>query len=116
LSREAEDTGRIFENIVFIELFRREGEIENKNIFYYKSKKDQECDFVIAKRGKVERAIQVTYSLDEKNREREINGILAALEFYDLKDGLILTRDQEDELKINDKKIVIMPIWKWLLK
>jgi predicted AAA+ superfamily ATPase len=115
LTREPGDIGRILENIVFIELFRRQGNIENKNIFYYKSKKDQECDFVITERGIVNQAIQVTKALDEKNREREINGLLAAMEFFNLKQGFILTKDQEEEVKVKNRKIIIKPIWRWLL-
>lgn len=115
LSSEAEDYGRILENIVFIELFRREGNIENKNIFYYKSNKNQECDFVILKKGKINIAIQISYELNEKNREREIQGLLSAMDFFGLKEGLILTLDQKEEIRIEDKKIITMPVWKWLL-
>ncbi len=114
LSGEAEDQGRILENVVFIELFRRQEEIENKNIFYYKSKKSEECDFVLTRKGKVVNAIQVTYKLNEKNKGREIKGLIGALEFFNLKEGLILTLDQEEKLKINGKKIIVKPVWKWL--
>lgn len=116
LSYESNDFGRILENMVFIELFRKQGDIENKNIFYYKSDKDQECDFVISRRGKVEELIQVTYELNEKNEQREIKGLLEAMNFFKLKKGLILTYDQEKEITEQDKKIFIKPIWKWFLQ
>ncbi len=115
LTNEAEDFGRICENIVFIELFRREGNVENKSIFYYKSDNNLECDFVINKKGKISQAIQVCYKLDEKTHDREINGLLGALNFFKLQGGLILTKDQTEELTVNGKKITIKPIWKWLL-
>jgi len=115
LTNEPEDHGRILENIVFIELFRREGNIENKHIFYYKSDKDEECDFVILEKDNIKKAIQVAYSFNDKNREREINGLIKAMDFFKLKEGLILTYEQEDELNIEGKKIIIKPVWKWLL-
>jgi predicted AAA+ superfamily ATPase len=34
---------------------------------------------------------------------------------YNLDFGLILTQDEEYEEIINNKKITIMPVWKWLL-
>lgn len=116
LAREAEDYGRILENLVFIELFRREGEVENKGIFYYKSKKGEECDFVISKKGKAVSAIQVTCQLEEKNRKREIGGLLSAMEFFGLGEGLIITRDQEEQFEVGGKKVRVVPAWKWLLE
>ena len=35
---------------------------------------------------------------------------------FELKKGLILTYDQNNELKIEGKKIIIKPVWKWLLE
>jgi len=115
LSNEFKDYGRILENIVFIELFRRKGDIENKSIFYYKSKEEEECDFVVKNNNKIE-VIQVTYEMNHKNRKREIDGLLSAIKFFKLKEGTILTYDQEDEINIEKYKIKIKPIWKWLLE
>lgn len=115
LSKESEDYGRILENLVFIELFRRQKDIENKNIFYYVSDYNRECDFIIKNKG-LQEAIQVCYTLNEKNKDREINGLIDALEKFNLNRGIILTLDQQDEIKIKDKIINVIPIWKWLLE
>ena len=40
---------------------------------------------------------------------------MEAMEKFKLKEGLILTYDQEDELEIKNKKVKILPVWKWLL-
>ena len=32
------------------------------------------------------------------------------------KEGLILTFDQEDKLELDGLKIIIKPVWKWLLE
>ena len=62
-------------------------------------------------------AFQVTRSLsDVKTKQREINGLLSALNAYNLMEGIILTADETEELIIEGKKINICPIWKWLLQ
>lgn len=107
----SENFGRLLENIVFLEL-KRNSDFE---IFYHKQKK--ECDFLIKEKNKIRQAIQVCSNLnfiDTKNRE--ITGLIEAMQTYDLKQGLILTDDQEDEFLIDNLKIVIQPIWKWLLQ
>jgi len=105
----SEDKGRILENVVFLELKRNWREI-----YYFSEKK--ECDFLIRQGIKVNQAIQVCYDLNERDKEREINGLIEAMNKFKLKEGLILTYNQEDELKINNKKIIIKPAWKWLLE
>jgi hypothetical protein len=103
------DKGRILENIVFIELKRRGSEI-----FYFA--KDRECDFVLKDRKKIIMAVQVCYEITEKNRERETRGLLEAMDEFGLKQGLVLTSDQEDEMSMGKKMVVIKPVWKWLLE
>jgi len=101
--------GRIFENILFIELKRR-----FKEIFYFQEK--NECDFIIKEGIKIIYAIQACYYLNKENREREINGLIEAMEKFKLTEGLILTFEQEEEIKVGGKKIKVLPIWKWFLK
>ncbi|MBU4360548.1 ATP-binding protein, partial [Patescibacteria group bacterium] len=105
----SENYGQLLENIVFLELKRR-----GQEIYYYSDKK--ECDFLIKQGQKITEAIQVTKTLLPKNKDREINGLLGAMEKYNLKQGLILTDDLEDELKIDNKKIIIKPVYEWLLE
>ena len=58
-------------------------------------------------------AIQVCYTLNEDNKKREIDGLMEALEKFDLPTGLILTFDQEDKIEISGKTIKITPAWRW---
>jgi len=105
----SENIGRLLENLVFVELKRRGYEV-----YYHKKKK--ECNFVIKENLDITKAIQVTKSLNDKNtKKREIEGLLDAMKIYKLKEGLILTQDEEGEEIIEKKKILIKPIWKWLL-
>lgn len=105
----SENRGRYLENIVFIKL-----KSNKKQVFYHKNKK--ECDFVIKEDLKIVQAIQVCYSLNLDNEKREIDGLLDACKNYNLKKGLILTYDQEDELDIGGVKIIVKPVYKWLLE
>ncbi|OIO62687.1 hypothetical protein COT48_03985 [Candidatus Woesearchaeota archaeon CG08_land_8_20_14_0_20_47_9] len=61
-------------------------------------------------------AIQVCYELNEDNRKREFAGLIGAMKRLRLTKGIILTYDQEDELKIGGKPVVIKPVWKWLVE
>jgi len=101
--------GKLLENLVLIELKRR-----GKEIFYFQE--NRECDFVIRERGKIKKAIQVCYELSDTNREREVNGLLEAMETFKINEGLILTYDDEEEILLDKKKIVIKPVWKWVLE
>ena len=104
----SENKGRILENLVFNEL-KRDG-----NEVYYFSEKG-ECDFLLREGAKIKEAIQVCYDLNEENKDREVNGLIEAMKKFNLKEGLILTYNQDDEIKIKDRNLKVLPVWKWLL-
>ncbi|MEI7718859.1 MAG: ATP-binding protein [archaeon] len=105
----SKDNGKMLENLVFLELRRH-----FKEIFYFQDK--NECDFIIKEMEKVTKAIQVCFDFNEENKEREINGLVNAMNEFKLKEGLILTNNQEDEFIVEGNKIIIKPVWKWLLE
>jgi len=105
----SKDSGKIFENLVAISLKQKGFEI-----YYYRER--TECDFVVREKTKITKVIQATYELNDKNKEREIKGLLEAMTKFKLKEGLILTYDEEDEFKIDKKRIVVKPLWKWIIK
>jgi Predicted ATPase (AAA+ superfamily) len=104
------DIGRAIENLVFIELKRRSSQTE---IYYWKNR--EEVDFVIKKGLKVEELIQVCYSVNEETETREVSALVAAMDEFGLRKGLIITDDIEREEEIGGRRIVFMPLWKWLL-
>ncbi len=104
----SQNIGKILENLVFIELKRR-----NNEVYYHKDK--HECDFIITENMNILTAIQVTLNL-KNNKEREYSGLLEALDAYKLNTGLILTENEDYEEIVQNKKIVVKPIWKWLLE
>ncbi len=100
--------GRVLENLVFVELKRRNIEC------YYHSNKN-ECDFIVKDGIKINEAIQVCYSLDKDNREREIGGLADVMKKFRLKKGTILTMEQDEEIEMQGGKIRVVPVFKWLL-
>ena len=106
----SKDLGRKLENSVFWEL-RRNG----KNIYYF-NENGKECDFVVFKRNQVDQLIQVCHFLNSDNEQREINGLLDAMEFFKLDTGLIITFNQEDVLYSNGKRIEVIPAYKFFQK
>jgi predicted AAA+ superfamily ATPase len=107
--RFSENKGQLLENAIFIELKR-----QGLEIYYYLDK--QECDFIIKKGLQIVDAIQVCYRLKTDNKDREIKGLLDAVKKYKLKEGKILTFDQEETITKEKIKIHIMPAWKWLVE
>ena len=105
----SEDQGRMLENIVFLALRKK-----YENIFYFQE--EHECDFIIKEKEKITHAFQVCFDFNQNNKEREINGLVEALKKFKLKEGLILTYNQEDQFKIGDIVIKLLPVWKWLLQ
>lgn len=104
----SENAGKALENIVAIELFRRQEEV-----FYFKDR--SECDFVVKRGHALTSAIQVSWKLADKNRDRELKGLTDAMEQLKIKHGLVLTYDQEEQLRHNGQQIKVVPVWKWLL-
>ncbi len=103
-----EDKGHLLENLVYWEL-RRQG----KELYYFNENKS-ECDFVVMKNERIEQVIQVCYELLPENREREINGLKDAMEFFKIDNGLIVSFNQRDSFILNSKRIEILPAWEFL--
>ena len=111
-----EELGRLAENIVFLHLKRASYE-KGYEIFYWKDKEQKEVDFIVKKQLKVSEAIQVSWDIsDSKTKERETRSLLKAMSEFGLKQGLVITGDFEGEEKINGRKIIYAPLWKWLLE
>ena len=98
----------MLENVVFLELKRR-----GLELYYHRDK--QECDFIITENERATTAIQVSLTLNN-NKDREFRALLEAMDTYRMDSGLILTEAEEFEENIQGKKVVVKPIWKWLLE
>jgi len=117
--RFSQNTGKLFENAVAIELRRRKM-AGNCRLFYYKNQKGEEVDFVIQQGLKITQLIQVCYSFSEpKVKEREIRALLKASAELDCHKLMVITHDVEATEKHswfgNTGEIEFIPLWKWFL-
>lgn len=100
----SKDEGKLAENLVFIELKRRETEP-----YYWKNK--GEVDFVIKNKDRSLTAINVSYT--NEIEKREVKALLEfKKEFKKTKELIILTKDLEKQ----EQGIRFIPLWKWVLQ
>jgi len=104
------DMGRLYENLVFLQLRRK-----YKELFYFKQK--QEVDFCFYNDKKEMELINVSFSLgDYKTKHREIENLLEAMTALNITTSTLINNNIEEELIASDKTIKIIPLWKWLAK
>lgn len=104
-----DDFSKLYENAVFLHLRRQMPEI-----YYYSGK--QEVDFYCVAEGK-KVLVNVSYKIDSpKTRERELNGLLEAMEYFKMSEAYLITADEEETFQQDDRTIHILPLWKWLLR
>lgn len=109
--RFSEDKGRLLENLVLLDLFRN-----SKEVYYWKSKKGYEVDFVIHEKKQIAHAIQVCYHLSNENQEREVRGLIAAADELKPKEFLIITMNQNDTIHTHNINITIISYINWIIK
>ncbi|MEK6792439.1 MAG: ATP-binding protein [Nanoarchaeota archaeon] len=108
--------GRLYENIVAIELKRRK--IES---YYWKNVEKEEVDFIVKGDKKIEQLIQVCYDItDRDTKKREIRAILKASKELKCDNLLIINQDYSGDEDVEwfgiRKKVKFIPLWKWLLE
>lgn len=108
--RFSQESGRLLENMVFIELRRRGYQV-------YFHKKMKECDFVCLQHNKIISVIQVCEFLTPENYTRETEGLLEAMDTYHLSEGTILTRGKSEIIPLPEpaQSIHMVNIIDWLL-
>ncbi len=108
--------GRLMENAVAIEWFRRMSQNPLLEVYYWRDNRRKEVDFVIKEGLVIRELVQVCYDLEEYDtRVREITALEKAGEELGCKDLKIITWDRDDSEIINGKQISFIPLWKWLL-
>lgn len=111
-----ENIGKMAENIVFINLKRKQSANPNIELYYWKDSHHREVDFVIKNNRRLEQLIQVCWDItNPKTKNREITALLKASKELSCNNMVIITEDDEAEEAIKGKKIQFIPLWKWLL-
>lgn len=113
----SDNFGRIMENAVAIDLGRRKNYWQEKSkIFYWSDYSGKEVDFAVKNKNKITQLIQVCHKLDAMGpKEREIKALVLASDELKCDNLLIITDDEEGVEKIDGKKVIKIPLWKWLL-
>jgi predicted AAA+ superfamily ATPase len=108
------NNGRLLENLVFVELLRRNYKPE-LDLFYYKTRNDREIDFVCRKGHRVEQLIQVSYDItNPRTLKRELDALIEAAVELTCENLLLITWDKEEVIKKNELEIKLVPASKWL--
>ena len=102
----SKDLGRKFENTIYWDIRRK-----TKSVWYWYDNQS-ECDFIY-KINETYFALQVCYELHHDNQEREIKGILAAMKYFNLTDGTIVTLHQSDVIVVENYKIKVIPAYQF---
>lgn len=106
-SRRIPNDGARFENMVYLALRR-----QTKDIAYFDDD-DGECDFIVRDRHAVTAAVQACVKLTDENKDREIDGLLKAMEKFSLPSGTIVTCAQRDRLAFGSRVIDVLPFSAW---
>lgn len=104
------------ENIVFLELIRRKAlEKNDLELYYWKDAQHREVDFAVKESLNITQILQVCWEINRpETKVREIKVLLKAMEKLKLNEGLVITHDLEKEENVRSKKIIYIPLWKWL--
>lgn len=114
-TRFTNNLGRLYENLVAIEIRRRK-----KESYYWKNIEKEEVDFVIKENAKISQLIQVCSDItDQETKKREIRALLKASRDLKCDNLLVISQDYQGEEEAEwfgiKGKIKYIPLWKWLL-
>lgn len=109
--RLSENKGLLLENLIFTHLRRR-----TKRIYYYRTHKGKEVDFLWLDENDKPHLVQICFSLqDSQTKNRELKSLIEAMQELDLYNSSIITFDEEKEIRDDKRVIHIIPAWKFLL-
>lgn len=105
------NSGHLLENLVFTALRR-----VTPDIFYYKTKTGREVDFIAGRQGPSRMLVQVCESMASlQTRKRETTALAEAMTELKLSQGIIVTRNEEEQIQVDSGKIEVVPAWRFLL-
>ncbi len=104
----SDDYSKLYENMAFLHLRRK-----SREVYYFKQ--TQEVDLYM-KEDK-EYLVNVSYAIeDEKTLQREVKALLEGMVYFKLDSSYLVTANRDETIEIEGKKIVVVPMWKWLLE
>ncbi len=105
IARFSPDTGKLMENLVFLNLKK-----QYEEVFFYKTLQNLEVDFYIPARKLL---YQVSHDItNEKTKEREVRSLFAAMQEINVKESFLLTTGEETIIKNQAGTVYVLPAWK----
>ena len=100
---EYSDFGRIVENLV----------INSSQARFFWRKGTSEVDCVLVKNDVI---MPVECKYRDNIRKKDIKGLMKFLDKFEVDTGYVVTKDRDLSEIVDDKRIVYIPLWKWLLE
>ena len=79
------------------------------------TKQKKDSDFIVEKEDGSFSAIQVCHELTDDNKNREFDGLAAAVKRFGLKSGIVVTHAQSDLALHDGCEISILPVTEYLV-
>ena len=113
------DKGKLYENVVFLQLKRLQNKEPLLEIYYSKVyPHEYEVDFMLKEKNQVIKLIQVSYDLTQ-SKDREIRALLHASTEFNCRNLLVITHEYEGKERLSrlgvTRTVQFIPLWKWLL-
>jgi predicted AAA+ superfamily ATPase len=105
-----DNEGALLENFVYTVL-----RAQTRDLFYFAGSV-KECDFVVNPHGAMPLCIQVCNELTVDNRQRELQGLFEAMDFFGQNEGIIITRNESNIILEQGKTIRVVPAWEFAQK
>ncbi len=115
-TRFSADSGRFYENLVAVELLRRQSKNPSIEMYYWRNALHEEVDFVVKRSTAIDQLIQVGYDVDDPDtKKRELRALVKAGKELKCKRLLVITEDYEGCETFKKQRVRFMPMWKWLV-
>lgn len=107
------NNGHLLENLVFIDGRRR-----GRSLFYYRTRSGREVDFVWKGADRRLTLLQVCEQMPEGSdaRQRELAALREALSEQPDSRAVIVTRDEQETIRLTGGTVEVIPVWMWLLE
>lgn len=100
---EAPEPGRVVENLV----------VNSSKAQFFWRKGTAEVDCVLTEDGAI---IPLESKYKNNIQRKDLKGLLKFLKEFSLDRGYVVTKDDEEEVRVNGNQIMFIPLWKWLLQ
>jgi len=113
----SENFGWRLENVVLLELLRRNAPTR-RDVFYYRpTSRSREVDFVVSERGQVQELIQVAYDISNpKTLSRELVSLVEASNKTGCKNLTLVACTNSRKETVDNVEINVVSAYEWLLK